>query len=852
MQTPTRSPIAWAILAAAGSMALAPAPGHAQNADETGGGAVSELDTVTVTGSVGDLQSLDFYAPNSSAVISAKDIETQGARKLDEALQYQAGILSEPFGADNKVEWFKIRGFDASISLDGTPTTPNGFFVWKPEIFGVESAEILKGPSALEFGASGTGGVVNLVTKRPHKEESLLMNLEAGHRKRLGLGIDYNGIANEAGNVYYRIVAQARRADSMQRETDMKSYYLAPSVTMDFTDRTSLTLLASIQHEDGHPTNGFLPAYGTIIDTPYGQIDRRLNAGEPGFDHLKRTQISAGWLLSHKLTPDWTFTQNYKYSHLDIDQQNVFAYGSDNNRELWRGYSLTDGSTSNHYIDHRLKGRVRVSDSVEILPVFGIDYLKSRTSGRNNGFGGAPNLDMFDPVYGKPFAVTADPYDLNSQQLGLYASAQARVGSHWNFNAGIRHDQASSDSMIAGASSGYNVDHNSVNVGAMYISDYGIAPYISYSESFRPIPGADSSGSAYLPYEGRQVEAGLKLEPDWLNGTITLAYFDIEEKNALVSDASNIQSQSGKRTNKGVELQGDFRLTPRTGLKVAYTYNHSADFEPSRSTYFFHILARTDVLAHFPACAALYLRGDVREAEKSVVAAADYPAYFDRLVGSKMVPAGIGVAGFDSRLALVHKTAVDLTGKRGTDPASVKKPEGKVLASDTGELTWNAERPGEAYWTADTPNTKVFSGFPAGRVIALGGVRLAVGKTRLNWATVSLVSRRATGFGETGRPASILLAATGVSGNEGTEIVKLSDTEITFRDRGKWGNGTVLVEGVPATVTLPSAPARTECFALDPRGERTVKVPVGKAEDGGSKIVIGPAYRTVWYEIEVK
>ena len=575
MQTPTRSPIAWAILAAAGSMALAPAPGHAQNADETGGGAVSELDTVTVTGSVGDLQSLDFYAPNSSAVISAKDIETQGARKLDEALQYQAGILSEPFGADNKVEWFKIRGFDASISLDGTPTTPNGFFVWKPEIFGVESAEILKGPSALEFGASGTGGVVNLVTKRPHKEESLLMNLEAGHRKRLGLGIDYNGIANEAGNVYYRIVAQARRADSMQRETDMKSYYLAPSVTMDFTDRTSLTLLASIQHEDGHPTNGFLPAYGTIIDTPYGQIDRRLNAGEPGFDHLKRTQISAGWLLSHKLTPDWTFTQNYKYSHLDIDQQNVFAYGSDNNRELWRGYSLTDGSTSNHYIDHRLKGRVRVSDSVEILPVFGIDYLKSRTSGRNNGFGGAPNLDMFDPVYGKPFAVTADPYDLNSQQLGLYASAQARVGSHWNFNAGIRHDQASSDSMIAGASSGYNVDHNSVNVGAMYISDYGIAPYISYSESFRPIPGADSSGSAYLPYEGRQVEAGLKLEPDWLNGTITLAYFDIEEKNALVSDASNIQSQSGKRTNKGVELQGDFRLTPRTGLKVAYTYNHS-------------------------------------------------------------------------------------------------------------------------------------------------------------------------------------------------------------------------------------------------------------------------------------
>lgn len=591
---------AWAALAATGCLALASAPGHAQNAATdaanadapairsgsaapaarpeaagAGGRAVGELDAVTVVGTVDDLQGLDFYAPNSSAVISAKDIEAQGARKLDEALQYQAGILSEPFGADNKVEWFKIRGFDASVSLDGTPTTPNGFFVWKPEIFGIESVEVLKGPNSLEFGASEPGGVVNLVTKRPHKEESLRMNAEAGHRGRLGLGIDYNGLANEAGSVYYRIVAQARRADGMQRQTDMKSYYLAPSLTIDFSERTSLTLLASIQREDGRPTNGFLPAYGTVIGTPYGKIDRRLNAGEPGFDHLKRTQASAGWLFSHTFAPDWTFTQNYRFSHLDIDQRNVFAWGSDGNRELLRGYSLTDGSTRNHYIDNRIKGRVRLGESVEILPVVGIDYLKSDTSGSNNGFGWVPNLDMFDPVYGQPFPLSAPPYELRTNQLGLYAAAQARVGSHWNFNAGIRHDRARSDGMIAGVDSGYDVSRNSVNAGAMYVSDYGVSPYVSYSESFKPIAGVDGYGNTYQPYVGKQKEAGIKLDPDWLGGTLTLAYFDVEERNALISDASNIQSQSGKRTNRGVELQGDFDLTPATRLRVSYTYNHS-------------------------------------------------------------------------------------------------------------------------------------------------------------------------------------------------------------------------------------------------------------------------------------
>jgi hypothetical protein len=67
-----------------------------------------------------------------------------------------------------------------------------------------------------------------------------------------------------------------------------------------------------------------------------------------------------------------------------------------------------------------------------------------------------------------------------------------------------------------------------------------------------------------------------------------------------------------------------------------------------------------------------------------------------------------------------------------------------------------------------------------------------------------------------------------------------------------WGNGPVLVEGIPATVTFPADPAKTKCYALDSGGNRKVEVPVEKAEGSGSKIVIGPAYETVWYEVEVR
>ena len=281
----------------------------------------------------------------------------------------------------------------------------------------------------------------------------------------------------------------------------------------------------------------------------------------------------------------------------------------------------------------------------------------------------------------------------------------------------------------------------------------------------------------------------------------------------------------------------------------AYTYNHSPDFEPGGTTYFFSILARTDVLAHFPACAALFLRGDVREAASAAAGAMEESAFLERLAETRSPAVGAADAGLDGRQALLRKVGVALSKKDAPLPAAGEAIAAgrKVFVSDTGELTWNNERPGAAYWTADTPNTKLFTGFPKGRTVALGNVRLAIGDTRLGWATVSLTSRHATGFGEAGRPASILLAATGISENKGMVIERVNAGVITLSD---WGRETVVAEGIPAAVTLPSDPARTTCFALDPRGERKDVVPVGKAE-GGARIEIGPQYKTVWYEIEV-
>ena len=283
-----------------------------------------------------------------------------------------------------------------------------------------------------------------------------------------------------------------------------------------------------------------------------------------------------------------------------------------------------------------------------------------------------------------------------------------------------------------------------------------------------------------------------------------------------------------------------------------YSYNNRQNAEPDHNEYFFSIAARTDVLAHFPACAAIYLRGDVKESATKIVANLPYAEYFDRLVKQRAVSQGIAQASggkLPAELGLVHQVAVDVTGgSRSVATAEAPKP---VLTSDTGELTWNCEIPGAGVWTVNTPNTKLFTGFPKGRTFDLGGVKLAVGETKLGWATISLTSHDATGFGEKGRAARILLAATGLCHNGGAKFTDHGNGTISCRD-ADWGHEKTVNEGVPATITLPAPAAQTTCRALDERGEPKSDVPVTADADGHAVIAIGPAWRTVWYELVVK
>jgi hypothetical protein len=275
----------------------------------------------------------------------------------------------------------------------------------------------------------------------------------------------------------------------------------------------------------------------------------------------------------------------------------------------------------------------------------------------------------------------------------------------------------------------------------------------------------------------------------------------------------------------------------------AFAYSHRSDWDARHIPGFFDIDQHPTKMATLPAAVALFVRGDVRPAEKEVVAALDQEREADllRTAGPwELVHAG--TAGVPRKIALIHRVAV-ITG--GGTHAKPERPAGPRYTSDTGELLWDLSHKGRGVVTVNTPKSKAVIGYGGGKRFDLGGVVVEPGPTAQDgWCTFTITAVE----GElAGGPARLLVTATGTAENTGMKW-KSSAHDSVGR---AWGKAPSLVEGVPARLTLPAPAGRVRAWALDERGQRGEALTVEDA-DGKAAVAFGPERRTLWYEVEVK
>lgn len=530
--------------------------------------------------------------PQAVNVVTRDQMVEQGARSVSDALRYTPGVMSEPNGNDVRYDWLYVRGFNAlgTMWLDGLmlPGDPLSYAVPSVNPYALERVEVIKGPASVLYGRSIPGGLVNLVSKRPQAETHREVSVQTTGFGGVQGAVDMTGALTEDGQFLGRFVGLAKNLNTQIDHEEDRQIMLAPSITWAPTDDTSLTVYGYYQKDDPVFSPRFYPARGTLLPNPYGQIPRDVFLGDPDWGSFTRDFYALGYEFDHSFNETWTVRQNLRYAaadqHMDLVLVNpAFAYpwpGTPNGSTLDRATAISDDQLSAFTVDTQAEANFSTG-AFEHTALVGIDYNNTR-SGRlfGNTTEGVAPIDYLDPEYGLDYPIATPSLSIlqKSQQLGFYAQDQIRY-DNWVGTFGLRYDMSEIDSRDRMNGGTVTTDDNAVTgrAGLTYLFDNGIAPYVSYSTSFLPTLGVDPQGQPFKAQEARQFEVGVKYEPSWAPGLITVSYFDMLVKNGLTPDPDNalLSVQTGEQHVRGVEIEAKLEVTPSLDLIAAYAYSNS-------------------------------------------------------------------------------------------------------------------------------------------------------------------------------------------------------------------------------------------------------------------------------------
>ncbi|MBJ9942841.1 TonB-dependent siderophore receptor [Burkholderia multivorans] len=580
------APAANAQAAAPNAASAGTLPAITVNAASEGDGTVGLVAKRSRTGTKTDTPIEEI--PQTINVVTAQQIEMTGATDVNTALRYVPGFSS--YGSDNRSDWYAaLRGFTPTAYVNGlqVPNTLN-LASWRVDPYMIDSITVLRGPTSVLYGAGDPGAIVDVKTKLADGERVREAGVEIGNYARKQFMIDVGDKLDPDGKYAYRFVGVARDGNAVTGPNNDQRVALAPSFRWRPNADTSLTLSATYLQDWGDISSNFLPAAGTVLPNPNGQITKDIYEGDGNFNYYRKKQWSLGYQFEHNLNSMWTFRQNTRWMHLSLDNASVFANGfvGEDMADVSRWAGLFQMNYSRFDIDNNLEGRFGTGPLEHTL-LLGFHYNR-QTATDSEWLAAAPALNLYNPVYVPvTMGVFSDP-DATSRTntyttmntFGLYAQDQIKW-NRWTLTLGGREDWVNMrmDDRAAGTQSKADVSAFTGRVGLTYQAGYGLSPYISYSTSFNPIIGVSLlDGGVPKPTRGRQIEAGLRWQPPGKNLMLNAAIYQINQTNGVTpalptQDPSGTKSvQTGEVRARGIELSATGKVTPNLSLIASYAY----------------------------------------------------------------------------------------------------------------------------------------------------------------------------------------------------------------------------------------------------------------------------------------
>lgn len=526
----------------------------------------------------------------SGSVVTRQQIDDQGSQTVAQAMRYTPGVLTNPYGATHRYDYVAMRGFnDGSVDniyVDGLKSMgDNGTYsTMQVDPYFLERIDILKGPSSVLYGRSSPGGLVALTTKKPLFSAYHQVQATVGTQGQRGMGFDFSGPVDEDQRIAYRLTGLADASDTQFDHNKEERYAIAPAISVDFSEDTSLTLQAYLQHDPNGGYHGGNPADGMLHPRNGLRLSDHFFEGETGIDSYERTQQSFSYQFEHRFNDIFTARQNFRYQDSDVSMDQVYSAGwaDAESNILNRAYTGGDERLHSYIIDNMLQAEFFTGAAKHTL-LMGTDYQR-RKADVEWRYGTVNPLDAGNPQYGNGNLqlLGENRYQRRLQQTGVYLQDLVEL-DQWRFSLGLRQDWVKVSEQNRDSDTKVNDQRSkfTTRAGVLYLFENGIAPYVSYSESFNPNTVSDQDGRPLAPTEGTQWEAGIKYQPSGSDNLFTASVFRIEQEN-LASKQPNedFYRAVGQVRSQGLELEAHVQLSDSLKLLGGYTFT---DIEYSKS-----------------------------------------------------------------------------------------------------------------------------------------------------------------------------------------------------------------------------------------------------------------------------
>jgi iron complex outermembrane recepter protein len=575
---------------------------------------VSERNTIVVTGvrekGTGSGTKTDtplMETPQTITVIDADELARRNARSLNQALTYVAGISPNQRGAMvTRYDQMFVRGFTPGLYLDGMRLIAGPYSTPQIDFNRIDHIDVVKGPASVLYGNSTPGGLINLTSKLPEPTALQRVELAAGNYDTQRADIDINRPLDEDGRWLFRLVSGVQRSDGSTAMTESERTHFSPMITYAPSAATNLTLIGAYQHDPKSGGYSGVPAFGSVLPSPLGDLPRDINTGDPNYEVFDRYQRSLAALFRHDFNDRIALRANARFHNTELSYRQLYVAGfattgtgaarNTDYSTIIRGGGGADEDFDTVTADTGLTiefgtGSLahHVLTGVDYQSVDGENFQHFNTGETANPLTSVPNLSLFAPTY-RGVMPTRDLTQLSSaytnndterEQIGVYLQDQITI-QRLQLIASGRYDTYDQDTLNErnGTTAPLSQHAFTSRLGALYELPGGFAPYVSYSESFEPQAGTTYQGDAFDPVTGRQYELGVKYQPQNTSAIFMLAGYDLRRQDVPVAHPNagtggvpaNAQVQIGEVMVRGAELEGRGELLPGWDLVLTGTY----------------------------------------------------------------------------------------------------------------------------------------------------------------------------------------------------------------------------------------------------------------------------------------